>query len=612
MFEDVFGEHTREATERIEDLIEQDTQAIWNDIQSDAEEGSSTAWREKIAYIAQDYLVSSRFGLMRILHARVYNSCHPENRDFPTNKPWPDQICASKDQFKVPVDGKWIIFSDISIEHSKKLSVQEHLDYIAYLKQIASTSGDTDPVFAEQVILKAWHDTDSADLISEAQLPQTTATHERAQRKEYTAANARKYGKRMTREDALELGHLLQFSIMEMQWFLMRVFDTEDGLRLNHANDLIDAYCFGLGRSWLDARKLKKSYIQSHGSIPKQDDTERNRSWTAEVSEAFSVQLANWKSHPDTADADFLQWMQTKASGLDLPSHTARRIYRNLAAYAYCISSPNPITNSESDLLRSMEPVDAIQKIADMKTESHNAQLLLFDGGTISESKCKKVSLDLLKVNLDMVQTDDDTYLLKDKDAAKRWSVVTVLPDGSLSVSGGIINSSRTRVFELLYGLAEVEKLDMLYLLWFALGSQWTEPPVDASGKMTRNTSENDILYCRIFDLKDAASIILQAAGLPDFYPPHLVESSMLLSTIYSEKTHRNPTEIYGDILDSLRKKRNRQAGSKKHTPEEKLEIVLQYQNSTLTLDECAERYKISPKSLSRWQAEFRSAGKLT
>ena len=42
----------------------------------------------------------------------------------------------------------------------------------------------------------------------------------------------------LSREEAFILGHILQFSLEDMEWFLLRVCDVEGGFRYNSSNDL--------------------------------------------------------------------------------------------------------------------------------------------------------------------------------------------------------------------------------------------------------------------------------------------------------------------------------------------------------------------------------------
>ena len=167
----------------------------------------------------------------------------------------------------------------------------------------------------------------------------------------------------------------------------------------------------------------------------------------------------------------------------------------------------------------------------------------LYENGAISAKKCRAVAGDILLDNLNRSFSDQT-------DKAKAYHVIAVRPDGQMTVSGGI-NASRTRVQYLLAGKAEVEKSDMLYLLWFTVGLCW----------LWNSRPRPSEIYDRLADFIDAAEICLDAAMLPPFYPPHLIEQSMLLSVVYAGRTESDTAEIYEQICSAVierRKSKNR------------------------------------------------------
>ena len=124
-------------------------------------------------------------------------------------------------------------------------------------------------------------------------------------------------------------------------------------------------------------------------------------------------------------------------------------------------------------------------------------------------------------------------------------------------MSGGI-NASRTRVQELLFGNQFlIDKSDFLYLLWFVANLCWFQ------GRSNPNADE---LTTRLFDFIDVAENCLDKAGLPKFYPAHLVEQSMMLSIIYAyagpEKC--DPAEVYEQVCSSIIERRAKHTNSKK------------------------------------------------
>ena len=65
---------------------------------------------------------------------------------------------------------------------------------------------------------------------------------------------------------------------------------------------------------------------------------------------------------------------------------------------------------------------------------------------------------------------------------------------------------------------------------------------------------------------------------------------------------------LYEYIMHILTATREREQGSRKHTGEERIRIVCFYLSDehTMTLEECAAHFEISPKTLSAWVKDFR------
>ena len=238
--------------------------------------------------------------------------------------------------------------------------------------------------------------------------------------------------------------------------------------------------------------------------------------------------------------------------------------------------------------------LDEILHISDMDEDSEETLEYLYSDGCISEEKCGQVAEHLYWEN----KTITDAEL---KDNTKAWSMVTLRQDKELSVSYGTVNSSRNRIQSLLTGKEEVEKGDLLYLLWYTFNLAWGDT----------EATEPGVIYDRIFDLKDAAAALLENALLPPFYPPHLMEQSMLLSIIYAGKTGTDPSVVYGAVQQSLRSTRNSAKKSGKHSLQEQIEIITHYRNpeSPMTLKQCSLLYGISEQTISRWQKELLEKG---
>lgn len=552
----MMSSHTTNASELIENLVESEISEIWAEMETISDGDDSEKWKAKLEAIAREYLLSSRFALMRILSSRQ------EGQNLPAG-------CSPE---------------DLTMEYAADLSPEDHLAWFAYLMEAAGPSPEEDPDLHQRILSRAWYDEESANAVMLHCLPKAVAEDPKKLKKHLSRMekeNKKRYQSAFTREEALQLGHILRFTLAQMQWYLLRVFDVGDGLRMNHSQDLIEAYCFLTGGSCLRAETLRQQYRLRSQGIEKRDDSARSRNWTQQASDGLLERLEEWKHYPERQDSSFLDWMTAQAPGLDIPSRTARRIYRDLAVYAYLGELP-----PEEELL------DELTDLCDWQEEREQTRKVLYREGQISPDQCNLVADQLYWEN----KTISDPSV---KDNTKMWSVITLRKDRTLSASYGAVNSSRTRIQSLLMGTEEVEKGDLLYLLWFTCNLAWGDTTDVDTG----------MLYNRIFDLKDAAYALLRAALLPPFYPPHLLEQSMLLSIIYAGKTGTDPSAVYGALLQSAKSTRTRESGSKKHTPEEKLEIVTHYRETGMTLKECALLYGISEKTLSQWQKDLTDQG---
>lgn len=571
----MLGNYTQEANDYLDDLVESEAFDIWAELDTLGTMTSSEQWKRKLESIAREYRMSSRFALMRLIHHRMLSAYQAGNSRE-------NGIYADEDGFRISLAEQTVAFDEITMEHSQSLTPEEHLNYLRLLQEIAGPSPEEDPDLHQRIICRAWHDEESANLVGQKLLGcEPSGKSPASIQKE----NKRRYSTRITREEAFQLGHILRFTLNEMQWYLMRVLDCEDGLRMNHSVDLIEAYGFLTGASCLHVAQLRRQYKEQSASIGKRDDWDRSRNWTQRTGSELLENLENWKLHPEEMDVKFLEWMKGHASGLDIPSRTARRIYRNLAVYAYQCAIGKALIPEEDEAL------GRFLQICDYEEDSVDARFYLYENGAVSRKKCETIAKCLYRENKERSNSES-------KDNTQAWSVITTRSDGVLSASYGAVNSSRTRIQSLIMGDEEVEKGDILYLVWFLFTMVWADSPAD----------DPDTLYCRIFDLKDASVPILETALLPPFYPPHLMEQSMLLSIIYGGKTGTDPAIVYGSLLQSLKETRNRDSGARKHTLEERLEIVRQHR-SGLTLKQCAALYGISEKTLSQWQKELMDKG---
>ena len=136
---------------------------------------------------------------------------------------------------------------------------------------------------------------------------------------------------------------------------------------------------------------------------------------------------------------------------------------------------------------------------------------------------------------------------------AKLLDAHMIIPrtDGKRNKKGELIKTTTSnRVQEILNDHIPVEKHDMLYLIWFISYICWFD---------NESNPTPDIVSKRVMDYCDVAEDCLFTAGLPAFYPAHLMEQVTILSIIYAYLSgENNPEEVYGSICDMLVKRRRR------------------------------------------------------
>lgn len=519
--------YTEAAKERCFSLIDTEIDSIWDDIDSMPEDTDSEKWKKKLTAIAAEYSLSSRFALMRIFQGQAVDAREIER----------DNSTGFEIKFS---DGSVGVFKDISFEHAVVME-QDELDLYEKLMmdRAARQSG--------------------ADYKSDLKLVQKALQ------------NHQKKTTLLTKEEAMSLGHIIGLTLKEMEWFLLRVFNVDGGFRFNSSEDLIDAYVFLRAenlKTGSSAAELKAIYNSKYGSLSKMPHDE-NMDWTQDNSCSLPENVRTWSS--DDCDERFIEWMGARAEHLDLPSATALRVYRNLAVFAYDLAkqaedAPDVDVlkgtgiHAETDFVRCIREIVSAREYADQTMET------LFDGGVISDKKCKAVADALQKEMQDMSFSESP-------DLTKAMHTLDTRKDFSLTINGGI-SASRTRVHDVLFGKTTVgkdkktkepiyennilvEKSDMLILLWLISNQCWFQ------GQSNPNADE---LTTRLFDFIDAAENCLDKAGLPKFYPAHLVEQSMMLSIIYAyagpEKC--DPAEVYEQVCSSIIERRAKHTNRKK------------------------------------------------
>lgn len=470
--------YTQAANDRCFGLVDGALEEIWAEIERTPEDTEAALWKRKLQGIAAQYVLSSRFALMRIL-------C--------------DRAGGDETGFTAALEGETLTFSDITAQHAQHMTEEELRDYERLLEDTAARQAQTQSARSRELIRRALTAGEGKNLL-------------------------------LSREEAFALGHTLGFSLAEMQWFLLRTLDTEDGLRYHASGDLVETYGFVTGMGVRSVAELKARCAAELAGIQKADCEEREADWTRAAGASLPQMVMAWPV--EEREERFLAWMRAQAPYLDRPARSALRVYRNLAVYAWHLASDEESAPIESDFL------PCIREIVSAAEEDERTVEALYENGAVSVKKCRDVAGDILRDNLDRSFSDQT-------DKAKAYHVIAVRPDGQMTVSGGI-NTSRTRVQDLLAGKVEVEKSDMLYLLWFTAGLCWFWNSRPRRGE----------IYDRLADFIDAAETCLDAAMLPPFYPPHLIEQSMLLSVVYAGRTKNDPAEVYEQLCSTVIERR--------------------------------------------------------
>lgn len=581
-------EYTQAVTDWLCDWAARDLAYVWEDLDTAQLQGTREYWAAKFATIAEEFILSGRFALVRILYKRL-EACR-EHPLLPLLEP---------------------LAGETSPARLRNLTDEENRLCLDCLMEMASRQEDSSPWEYEDLILRAWNHRMTGD-------PKDV----------------------LSREDALHLGHVLGLTLEEMSWFLLRVLDCEDGFRFNKSRDIIEAYGFLTECSWAHTRQLEEAYQQRCGAIAKDwsDHWEETASVTQSVLDTLPGQVMLWKETSADPDALFLDWMEKRAATLDAHSASARRVYRELAVLAFQYAREGgmmPVYQEASRIFR---------QVLYRSTQSEAVGQILFPNHVISADQCRIVAEVLLKGNREftdlssrncsgsgafigqtIVRSEELQKMVREDglfskrvgkelsvhwaeqnssaqhpsvtgtDRAKFWRIPTLRDTNDFSFDAGLVNQGRDRIQQLLLGEAQVEKGDLLYLVWFLFNLV-----LDGSDREAWNVMEQIDLFCNL--CQDA----LEAALLPEFYPPHLTERMMLMSVIYGSKVCISPASIYLSILSSLKTTKNKPTGAHKRTKAQWLALVEAYLADTKhTLTEFCEIHNISDKSLSRYKQQF-------
>ena len=510
--------YTRMVSDQCFDLVDYGLLAVWDEIENTPEDTSAERWKKKLEQIAENYAFSSRFALVRILCARALNESL--DTDFSANG------------FTIETNTLTYHMDDVSSSHIALMTSSELDGLEQVLCSIADSRPGNNAVLYRPLIARALRDTEAAFEASVEILEQTERGNAAAIKKK-TAALRRESKTLLTRQEAMQLGHILGLSLNEMSWFLLRVFDFEDGFFYHSSSDLIDAFGFLIDASLQDVEEIKARFSEIRPHEGGVANTDPVSNWTKATSTSFPYLVESWSANPQKRVDSFLGWLVHQSSYLDQPSRSAILIYRRLAEYASRLIDSGAPQSDRDRFCKTLQSLCAKEGTA---RGSH------FTGSeTFSEDTYRGIGADLLEKNKDLFTSAPDR--------AKAWRTVTVSEFGlPRLIMAGRPDAGRSRVQDLLSGTLQVEKGDLLHLLWFTFNLFWLDNPI---------YTPNDI-FNALADFTEVAQSFLSAALLPPFYPPHIMEQSMMLSIVLCGEETGVPADVYAEICESLIMSRNR------------------------------------------------------
>lgn len=563
---------------------------------------NAATWQKKLEEVAQEFRLSCRFCLMRNFRDRA--------------KKEDKNTCG----FSLELDGKRYDFQAATIETAAEIWMEETK------KKALSAESETYLAYMQALAGRQQHSVNWKELGLQELKKKSPEEYEKMLiEKAWAHRFPDKDKLTLTRKEAFQLGHMLQFTQREMEFFLLRVFDYEEGFRYETSNDLIETYCLRRQKSWLETEQLKKDYDSATAGVAKEKPKDRNDGWTGINAKAV------WQEYK--SDDEFLKWMKERSPGLNGRSQTALRLYRNLAAYCFVLSRTQ--IGEEQFFMKSIQDMkkfrdlkqyyldlrvntinctDLRKMLSDLREENKEtkcAQDLIMENGIPTEKKCYDLALWLRTVNWFLAHGYGQSK-------QKSWSVPTLTDATSkLSTSHGPVNMPM-RMKGLLMGSVQVEKSDLLFLLWVIFNLIWYKTAVD----------REDIAR-RIQTFINECDKILEKAMLPRFYVPHLLERTMLLAIVRAgeESFICGPAYTYEQILNmekdvqetkvaAARKRyrrkqdnvriRKKDSGYHFHPRPEWLELVkLSRTMLEYTKVEFATVMGVSTQSLDRYERDF-------
>ena len=537
------------------DLMENDTVEIWKNLDRSAAMIKSGKWKEHYAEIVSKYRFSSRFAIMRILFEKA-TGLPPTKTD--------DQALAKG--FSVAGIGH---FSNITLKHAKEMADAEVDLYRRLLLQRVEESNP-------DVIQ------DAIGLVNGIlELPTTGVKC------------------KLTRDEIIRLGHMVDFSLEDMQFILLRVLgDNEAGFKYSTAKDIIDIYGFLTRSTLAQVEELKMWYDQNAAKTKKVEYSDKPVQFTQDIANSFEQIFSSWL--PENRVAEFQNWLLKNAPYLDLRSKTARKVYINLAAYAYILTKKS---HSDMSDIIGENLYEDVEKISQISAYHQYAQQLFFNGSKPDAKKCESIAEELIYENAEYAG-DFHTH---DSNSELLYHVLYV-ENGKATSRGKLNKNSKNRIRDILMDKIAPEKSDLLYLLWFAANSQWIA---------TVTTAEEKITF--LDDFLAAAACVLETALLPEFYPPNILEETLMLALVLGDE-NSTPAMIYESICSAFtdKGKTKKKAGATTtKTAAQKREIVdyfysylKEYSSIGACEEACAKHFGIAISSVQNYCRAFRN-GKL-
>lgn len=501
------------------DLIEKDTVEIWENLDRSVAMIKSGKWKEHYSEVVAKYRFSSRFAIMRVLFEITTGLSRANTDDI-----------VLKNGFEVLGIGK---FPDISIKHAKSMTDEE---IALYRKLLLRRVDESNPGCCDEAKI----------LIGQAlSLP----------------ADGLKSN--LSRNELIRLGHMVNFSLEHMQFILLRVLgDNEAGFKYSASTDIIDIYGFLTRSTLAQVDELKVWYDQNAAKIKKVEYADKPVQFTQDIANSLEQIFSQWS--PENRVAEFQGWLLKNAPYLDLKSKTARKVYINLAAYAYILTTKSLVDLSDTikenlDEITGENLYEDIEKISQIPAYPVYAQQLFFNGSKPDAKKCESIAEELIYENAEHA----GGFNIHDNNSELLYHVLHV-KNGKVTSRGKLNKNSKNRIRDILMDKVAPEKSDLLYLLWFAANSQWIG---------TVSTAEEKVTF--MDDFLAAAACILDTALLPEFYPPNILEETIMLALSLGNDNN-TPAMIYESICSSFtdKGKAKKPVDAKKKTLEEKKVIA--------------------------------------